>query len=149
MNKVLRIVFLISTIILNIICFKVKLLGLTSWGHVLYFILMIILVIITIKDLLRKEKINDNSIYNWISIFIFVIMDYIILRTLLDKNLFFNNKELITEYNRYMKILYPEVIPYNFREFAMYYFRQNMLYFNSMLLLLFSYRKLNKNKEKN
>ena len=76
---------------------------------------------------MRKEKINDNSIYNWISIFIFVIMDYIILRTLLDKNLFFNNKELITEYNRYMKILYPEVIPYNFREFAMYYFRQNML----------------------
>ena len=149
LGKIVRIILLFVTIVLNIICLKVKLLGLTSWGHVFYLFLIMILLIITLKDLRKKKSLNNNNKYNYISIFIFIIMDYILLRTLLDTNLFFNNQTLIKEANYYEKIMYPEVTYNTYREFAMYYFKQNMIYFNSMLILLLSYRKMNIKKEKN
>ena len=132
MNKFLNIIklFLFGlTIILNYFVWEKT--RLVSWSHIFYLLLLIILFITTIKDLLKRNTINQNETYQIISILVFIITIFILFRTLFDKLLLFNIKENEFEY------------------YSMDFLKQNMIYFNTMLISLLIYRKLNNKKVSN
>lgn len=132
MNKFLNIIKIILfglTIILNYLVWEKT--RLVSWSHIFYLLLLIILFITTIKDLLKKNTINQNKTYQIISILVFIITIFILFRTLFDKLLLFNIKENEFEY------------------YSMDFLKQNMIYFNTMLITLLIYRKLNNKKVSN
>ena len=132
MNKFLNIIKIILfglTIILNYLVWEKT--RLVSWSHIFYLLLLIILFITTIKDLLKRNTINQNKIYQIISILVFIITIFILFRTLFDKLLLFNIKENEFEY------------------YSMDFLKQNMIYFNTMIITLLIYRKLNNKKISN
>ena len=132
MNKFLNIIKIILfgvTIILNYLVWEKT--RLVSWSHIFYLLLLIILFATTIKDLLKKNTINQNKTYQIISILVFIITIFILFRTLFDKLLLFNIKENEFEY------------------YSMDFLKQNMIYFNTMLITLLIYRKLNNKKVSN
>ena len=133
MNKFLNIIKIILfgvTIILNYLVWEKT--RLVSWSHIFYLLLLIILFATTIEDLLKRNTINQNKTYQIISILIFLITIFILYRTLYDKSLFFNIKEY--EYFEY---------------YSMEFLKQNLIYFNVMLVVLLIYRKLNNKKISN
>ena len=132
MNKFLNIIKIILfglTIILNYLVWEKT--RLVSWSHIFYLLLLIILFATTIKDLLKRNTINQNKTYQIISILVFIITIFILFRTLFDKLLLFNIKENEFEY------------------YSMDFLKQNMIYFNTMLITLLIYRKLNNKKVSN
>ena len=132
MNKFLNIIKIILfglTIILNYLVWEKT--RLVSWSHIFYLLLLIVFFATTIKDLLKKNTINQNKTYQIISILVFIITIFILFRTLFDKLLLFNIKENEFEY------------------YSMDFLKQNMIYFNTMLVVLLIYRKLNNKKVSN
>ena len=132
MNKFLNIIKIILfgvTIILNYLVWEKT--RLVSWSHIFYLLLLIILFATTIKDLLKRNTINQNKTYQIISILVFIITMFILYRTLFDKLLLFNIKEYKLEY------------------YSMEFLKQNIIYFNTMLVVLLIYRKLNNKKISN
>ena len=132
MNKFLNIIKLILfvvTIIFNYFVWEKT--RLVSWSHIFYLLLLIILFITTIKDLLKRNTINQNKTYQIISILVFIITIFILYRNLYDKSLFFNIKE------------------YKFEYYSMEFLKQNLIYFNTMFIVLLIYRKLNNKKISN
>lgn len=132
MNKFLNIIKIILfavTIILNYLVWEKT--RLVSWSHIFYLLLLIILFITTIKDLLKKNTINQNKTYQIISILVFIITIFILYRNLYDKSLFFNIKE------------------YKFEYYSTEFLKQNLIYFNTMFIVLLIYRKLNNKKISN
>ena len=132
MNKFLNIIKIILfgvTIILNYLVWEKT--RLVSWSHIFYLLLLIILFITTVKDLLKKNTINQNKTYQIISILVFLIIIVILYRISFDKTMF---------YNKYIDY---------YREFAMEDLKQNLIYFNTMLITLLIYRKLNNKKISN
>ena len=77
------------------------------------------------------NTINKNKTYQIISILVFLITIFILYRTLYDKSLFFNIKE------------------YKFEYYSMEFLKQNLIYFNTMVIVLLIYRKLNNKKISN
>ena len=132
MNKFLNIIKIILfglTIILNYLVWEKT--RLVSWSHIFYLLLLIVFFATTIKDILKKNTINQNKTYQIISILVFIITIFILFRTLFDKLLLFNIKENEFEY------------------YSMDFLKQNMIYFNTMLITLLIYRKLNNKKVSN
>ena len=132
MNKFLNIIKIILfglTIILNYLVWEKT--RLVSWSHIFYLLLLIVFFATTIKDLLKKNTINQNKTYQIIAILVFIITIFILFRTLFDKLLLFNIKE--NEFEYYSKD----------------FLKQNMIYFNTMLITLLIYRKLNNKKVSN
>lgn len=132
MNKFLNIIKIILfgvTIILNYLVWTKT--RLVSWSHIFYLLLLIILFITTVKDLLKKNTINQNKTYQIISILVFLITIVILYRISYDKTMF---------YNKYIDY---------YREFAMEDLKQNLIYFNTMFIVLLIYRKLNNKKISN
>ena len=132
MNKFLNIIKIILfgvTIILNYLVWTKT--RLVSWSHIFYLLLLIILFITTIKDLLKRNTINQNKTYQIISILVFLITIVILYRNSYDKTMF---------YNKYIDY---------YREFAMEDLKQNLIYFNTMFIVLLIYRKLNNKKISN
>ncbi len=85
MNKclmIIRILLLIFVCFLNIYCY----LSLVSFGHLLFFII----VVLTIKDIIKKNPIKNNRMYTFIFILSFLIISYVLYRSGFDKSLFFN-----------------------------------------------------------
>ena len=132
MNKFLNIIKIILfgvTIILNYLVWEKT--RLVSWSHIFYLLLLIILFATTIKDLLKRNTINQNKTYQIISILVFIITIVILYRISFDKTMF---------YNKYIDY---------YREFAMEDLKQNLIYFNTMFIVLLIYRKLNNKKISN
>lgn len=132
MNKflnVIKIILFVVTIILNYLVWEKT--RLVSWSHIFYLLLLIILFITTIKDLLKRNTINQNKTYQIISILVFLITIVILYRISYDKTMF---------YNKYIDY---------YREFAMEDLKQNLIYFNTMFIVLLIYRKLNNKKISN
>ena len=132
MNKflnIIKIILFIITLILNYLVWTKT--RLVSWSHIFYLLLLITLFITTIKDLLKKNTINQNKTYQIISILVFLIIIVILYRISFDKTMF---------YNKYIDY---------YREFAMEDLKQNLIYFNTMVIVLLIYRKLNNKKISN
>ncbi len=129
MNKclmIIRILLLILVCFFNIYCYS----SLVNFGHLLFLILLFIIVVLTIKDIIKKNPINNNRMYTFIFILSFLIISYVFYRFGFDKSLFFN---------KYTSNLYGG----DFSEYKMLYLGQNMIYFNVMLILLLVFRKIN------
>lgn len=129
MNKILmiiRILLLIFVCSFNIYCYS----NLVNFGHLLFLILLFIIVVLTIKDIIKKNPINNNRMYTFIFILSFLIICYVFYRFGFDKSLFFN---------KYTSNLYGS----DFSECKMLYLGQNTIYFNVMLILLLVFRKIN------
>ncbi len=129
MNKclmIIRILLLILVCFFNIYCYS----SLVNFGHLLFLILLFIIVVLTIKDIIKKNPINNNRMYTFIFILSFLIISYVFYRFGFDKSLFFN---------KYTSDLYSS----GFSEYKMLYLGQNMIYFNVMLILLLVFRKIN------
>lgn len=129
MNKVLmiiRILLLILVCFLNIYCYS----NLVNFGHLLFLILLFIIVVLTIKDIIKKNSINNSRMYTFIFILSILIICYVFYRFGFDKSLFFN---------KYTSNLYGG----DFSEYKMLYLGQNTIYFNVMLILLLVFRKIN------
>lgn len=132
MNKflnIIKIILFVITLILNYLVWNKT--RLVSWSHIFYLLLLIILFITTIKDLLKRNTINQNKTYQIISILVFLIIIVILYRISFDKTMF---------YNKYIDY---------YREFAMEDLKQNLIYFNTMFIVLLIYRKLNNKKISN
>ena len=132
MNKflnIIKIILFVITLILNYLVWTKT--RLVSWSHIFYLLLLIILFITTVKDLLKKNTINQNKTYQIISILVFLITIVILYRISYDKTMF---------YNKYIDY---------YREFAMEDLKQNLIYFNTMFIVLLIYRKLNNKKISN
>ena len=132
MNKflnIIKIILFVITLILNYLVWTKT--RLVSWSHIFYLLLLIILFITTIKDLLKRNTINQNKTYQIISILVFLITIVILYRISFDKTMF---------YNKYIDY---------YREFAMEDLKQNLIYFNTMFIVLLIYRKLNNKKISN
>ena len=132
MNKflnIIKIILFVITLILNYLVWTKT--RLVSWSHIFYLLLLIILFITTIKDLLKRNTINQNKTYQIISILVFLITIVILYRISYDKTMF---------YNKYIDY---------YREFAMEDLKQNLIYFNILLIVLLIYRKLNNKKISN
>lgn len=143
MNKILnilRMILFVILFILNIycVCFKV---GLISLEHAVYLFLLFIIMFLIIKDIIKKRLYNNDKTYQIISILIFLIMIIILFRAMFDSNFFFNNIDLISEYEKYSDI--SGSYAQNFSMYAKLYLKQNMIYFNGMFILLIIYRKIN------
>ena len=129
MNKclmIIRILLLILVCFLNIYCYS----NLFNFGYLLFLILLFIIVVLTIKDIVKKNSINNNRMYTFIFILSFLIICYVFYRFGFDKSLFFN---------KYTSNLYG----CDFSEYKMLYLGQNTIYFNTMLILLLVFRKIN------
>lgn len=133
MNKVLTIIRIILLLLvcffdIYIYCFEVQ--NLVSYGYLLYLLLLGVIMVLTIKDIIKKNSINNNSAYTFIFILSFLIISYVFYRVSFDTSLFFN-KYNIDSYNS------------TFIEYKILYLKQNMIYFNAMLILLLVFRKIN------
>ena len=92
MNKflnIIKIILFIITLILNYLVWTKT--RLVSWSHIFYLLLLITLFITTIKDLLKKNTINQNKTYQIISILVFLIIIVILYRISFAKTMFYNN----------------------------------------------------------
>lgn len=149
MNKVLKIInFFLFTILLGLniyfIFTRESSINVENvLGQSIYLILLVSLIVLTLKDTIKKEIINKNNTYQIITIIVLVIMNIVLCRLLFDSNLFFNNKDFINEINDYSMLFYNTKNGLDFNEYSIYYYCQNMIYFNVMLLLLFIYRNIN------
>ena len=133
MSKVLTIIRILLLLLvcffdIYFYCFEVP--NLVSYGHLLYLLLLGVIMVLTIKDIIKKNSINKNSAYTFIFILSFLIIIYVFYRASFDTSLFFN-KYNIDSYGS------------TFIEFKMLYLKQNMIYFNAMLILLLVFRKIN------
>ena len=100
---------------------------------IILFIITLILnyLVWTKTRLLKRNTINQNKTYQIISILVFLIIIVILYRISFDKTMF---------YNKYIDY---------YREFAMEDLKQNLIYFNTMFIVLLIYRKLNNKKISN
>jgi hypothetical protein len=129
MNKglnIVRILLLLLVCFLNVYSYF----NMVSWSHLLYLVLLVVVIVLTTKDFIKKNPINNNRAYIIICILSFLIISYILCRFTFDTSLFFN---------KYTGDPYGS----NFVEFKMLYLKQNMIYFNLLLVLLLTYRKIN------
>ena len=143
MDKILKITKYILLLILTILTTKFitvyKEIGISL---LIYLIELITLIIINIKDEIKKNKIRNSATYNTLSIITLAIIIFIFMRTLYDPLLINNSKEYINE-------LIEEQNSYNESKkiYNMLYLYQNIIYFIILFILLFTYRKINMEKQ--
>lgn len=118
-----------------------------GFNHVFYLILIGIFLIVSIKDLIKKDSINKNKVFNILSIVVFVIISLILLRAMYDTRFVFNDSKFISELNNYGKELYGVKANYEDNMITEFFVAQNINYFIGMLMLLFCYRFINNDKK--
>ena len=110
--------------------------------YLIYFTLMVLYVFISLKDLFKKKNINDNILYNVISILVLLISIIIFARVLYDDGFIYNSEYYL---NKLVEVTGKslDVIKSQTKIYQLSYLGQNMFFLVLMLLLLFIYRQLN------
>lgn len=162
MNKkiaYLRFILLNLVVILSFFVLKDRT---TMFGisKVIYAIVVIIFYLLTIKDIILKEPFQFNKKYNILSILTFLMMIIILSRCLFDQHFVYNDKEYLKEiiiYERELSgekinepiILDPEKEPNLnvYIDIIESYFRNNIVFFIIMFVLLDTYRGINLTKK--
>ena len=140
MNKILEIIKNIILILLTLLIIKYTMIysDYIALGYILFFALFILTLIITIKDYIKKEKIQKNKTYLIIQIITYSIISFIFIRALYDKSFIYNSKQHVEEYLK----IYPTEIDL-LKQYNALYLYQNMIYFIILLTLSLIYRKIN------
>lgn len=118
-----------------------------GFNHVVYLFLIVIFLVVSIKDLIKKDSININKVFNILSIAIFLIISFILFRAMYDTRFVFNDSKFISDLNKYGKELYGIKANYEDNMITEFFVAQNITYFICMFTLLFSYRFINKDKK--
>lgn len=116
----------------------ISLFSINGFMYLIYLCFLVLLLFLTIFDLIKKDDINKNSIYNFLCVFVFCIMNLIFIRCFYDNGFIYNSEyhmNLLSEINNY----YFEDAKY----INIFYLNQNLLYFIIMLAMLIGYRMLN------
>ena len=144
MHKTLEIIKNILLTLLTILILKYIIIfnNFVTLGYILFLTLFSIILIITIKDYMKKNKVQKDKTYLIIQIISFSIISLILIRTLYDKSFIYNSKQ----YKEQFFINHPNEID-TLKQYNVLYLYQNMIYFITLLSLILIYRKINMNKQ--
>lgn len=140
MNKIL--LYLKNVLIFILVFLTIKTYIDFTQYHLIYLILLVIYVFISLKDLFKKKNINDDIIYNILSILILLISIMIFTRVLYDDGFISNSSYYL---NKLVEVTGNglDIVKNNTDIHKYYYLSQNMFFLIPMILLLFIYRQLN------
>ena len=110
--------------------------------YIIFLTLFTSILILTIKDYIKKNKNEKDKTYLIIQITSLAIITFIFIRTLYDKSFIYNSKEYVEEY---IKTNSTEVDV--LKQYNVLYLYQNMIYFIILLSLSLLYRKINTEKK--
>ena len=144
MNKILEIIKNILLILLTLLIIKYITVfnDYVTLEYIIFLALFSLTLIITIKDYIKKNKIQKDKTYQLISIISLTIISFIFVRTLYDKSFIYNSKEYVEEYLKKN----PTEIDF-LKQYNVLYLYQNMIYFIILLSLKLIYRKINMEKQ--
>ena len=140
MNKILEIIKNIILILLTLLIIKYITIfnDYVTLEYIIFIALFSLTLTTTIKDYIKKDKIQKNKTYLIIQITIYTIISFIFIRTLYDKSFIYNSKQHVEEYLK----IYPTEIDL-LKQYNALYLYQNMIYFIILLTLSLIYRKIN------
>ena len=107
-------------------------------------LLLIINIGVNIKDLIKKDKINYNNIFNVLTIIVFLTMIFVYLRGY-SNNFIYNSKENMDILSKVLTSSEYSNLSY----FNRAYLNQNNIYFIILLLSILIYRRINKDANEN
>lgn len=145
MNKITEIIKNTLMILLTILLIKYTILynQFITLGYMIFISLFTLTLILTLKDYIRKNKIQKDKKYIIISIIYLSIIIFTLIRTLYDKSFIYNSKQYVEEYLKSNPTEIDILKQYN-----ALYFLQNIPYFIGLLLLSLTYRKINMEQQK-
>lgn len=145
MNKITEIIKNTLMILLTILLIKYTILynQFITLGYMIFISLFTLTLILTLKDYIKKNKIQKDKKYIIISIIYLSIITFILIRTLYDKSFIYNSKQYVEEYLKSNPTEIDILKQYN-----ALYFLQNIPYFIGLLLLSLTYRKINMEQQK-
>jgi amino acid transporter len=140
MHKTLEIIKNILLTILTLLIIKYITIfhNFVTFGYILFLTLFSLALILTIKDYIKKNKIQKDKTYLIIQIISFSIISFIFIRTLYDKSFLYNSKQYVNEF----LLNHPNEID-TLKQYNVLYLYQNMMYFIILLSLTLIYRKIN------
>ena len=140
MHKTLEIIKNILLTILTLLIIKYITIfhNFVTFGYILFLTLFSLTLILTIKDYIKKNKIQKDKTYLIIQIISFSIISFIFIRTLYDKSFLYNSKQYVNEF----LLNHPNEID-TLKQYNVLYLYQNMMYFIILLSLTLIYRKIN------
>ena len=140
MYKIIRyILTLLLTTLITIYTIKNDI---TGQSYFIFLSIYLLYIILNIKDIIKKNKINENKKYNILQIISLSIMIFVFIRTLYDPSFLINS----SKYANKLKELgegYLEEAQYQ----TILYLLQNIPYFIGLLILSLIYRKINMEKQ--
>ena len=100
MNKIIEIIKNALMILLTILLIKYTILynQFITLGYIIFISLFTLTLVLTLKDYIRKNKIQKDKKYIIISIIYLSIITFILIRTLYDKSFIYNSKQYVEEY---------------------------------------------------
>ena len=140
MYKIIRyILTLLLTTLITIYTIKNDI---TGQSYFIFLSIYLLYIILNIKDIIKKNTINENKKYNILQIISLSIMIFVFIRTLYDPSFLINS----SKYANKLKELgegYLEEAQYQ----TILYLLQNIPYFIGLLILSLIYRKINMEKQ--
>lgn len=136
MYKIIRyILTLILTTLITIYTIKNDI---TGQSYFIFLSIYLLYIILNIKDIIKKNTINENKKYNILQIISLSIMTFVFIRTLYDPSFLINS----SKYKSILKEL-GEGYFEEAQDQTILYLLQNMPYFIGLLVLSLIYRKIN------
>lgn len=136
MSRIIRyILTLLLTILITIYTIKYSI---TGQSYFIFLSIYLLYIILNIKDIIKKNKINQNKKYNILQIIMLLIMIFIFVRTLYDPSFLINSREYTGKLKELGEGYLDEA-----QDQTILYLLQNMPYFIGLLILLLIYRKIN------
>lgn len=144
MNKTIELIKNILLTLLTLLIIKCITIyhDIITLEYIIFLALFSLSLIITIKDYIKKNKIQKDKTYLLISIITLSIISFIFIRTLYDKSFIYNSKQYVEEYLKN----HPTEIDI-LKQYNALYLYQNMIYFIILLLLTLIYRRINMRKQ--
>ena len=140
MYKIIRyILTLILTTLITIYTIKNDI---TGQSYFIFLSIYLLYIILNIKDIIKKNKINENKKYNLLQIISLSIMIFVFIRTLYDPSFLINS----SKYKSILKEL-GEGYFEEAQDQTILYLLQNIPYFIGLLILSLIYRKINMEKQ--
>ena len=138
-----RIIRYILTLLLTllVILYTIKN-SITGQSYFVFLSIYVLYILLNIKDIIKKNAINQNKKYNMLQIIVLLIMIVIFARTLYDPTFIVNSQKNLVQLKK-IGIEYLDEVQYQ----PIFYLSQNMIYFIGLILLLLIYRKINMEKQ--
>lgn len=138
-----RIIRYILTLLLTllVILYTIKN-SITGQSYFVFLSIYVLYILLNIKDIIKKNAINQNKKYNMLQIIVLLIMILIFARTLYDPTFIVNSQKNLVQLKK-LGIEYLDEAQYQ----PIFYLSQNMIYFIGLILLLLIYRKINMEKQ--